>query len=607
MRSTVIVVALLFPAVSTVIGAGRQIELGPTADFALNQPFVSFRMSDQGQNLGPSPANQRFLLDTAATSVVAVSSAAADLHRSGGNFNTGVFQEIGIDGFVDYFVSDPYSMHITGHRATDQITVDNVKILSDPAQDFGLATFVGIAGQPVVVNRVTTLDVVPSEGGGNIFDPASLSSAQLNVHFADEPPASLGHRYSIPVTAVHFDPAGDPTPDASPLAVVEVTHRVGCEMTTGNYAFDTGAQLSIMTWTKLAELGLEPSDATKFVEVQGAGGTIQVPLFDLDEFRIKTNEGIDLVYREADKSTGLQVIGLDLPQIDGVIGADFITQDAIDPNDLLGSIERLLAGVDNPIDAVHLDFRKLQQSDQSGAGTIFFDVKPEFDVVTESDRIHPADANVDGTVDDLDRQIWQAHNGQSGTRCSTGDFNRDGQTDDADLVVWNAAVNGTSPCDFDNDGVCRVVDLDALLAALGTDDPQFDLDPDSSGITLSDRDAWLTIAGQNEIGSPFVLGDLNLDGTVDPIDLNSMAQHWTQTVGLSYADGDIDGDQFVGPIDLNGLGQNWLRSSVVGNAPVPEPSPCYLSSVVLAAVCLIYRHGRRDNGRSRQREIATRT
>ena len=584
---------LFIACVATVRGQNQQIVLGPTADYALNQPYVNFSMSNGTSTLGPSTSNQVFLLDTAATSIVAVSRAAADLNRSAGNFNTGVFEELGVGGTIDYFVSEPYRMHIAGDNGSIQI--DDTKILSDANQSFGqpelgFEPFVGIAGQPAMVNRVTTFDFVPNTSGG-ILDPfnlslSALSSVEMNVLFGSDVPQGNGHRYTIPVTAEHFEPEGNVTPTAAPLAMVEVTQRLGCEQSTGRYAFDTGAQLSIMDTRKLAEMGLTAADATSSVEVQGVGGTRSVPVFSLEEFRIQTNEGVDLVYREPDGSAGIQVIGLDLPQIDGVIGADILSQDGIDPNDLGNLLALLLGGglgtPDNPIDEVHLDFRNLQKPDQSGTGTLYFDLKSQFDNITESDRIHLADGNADGKVDDADRQIWQAHNGQSGTRCSTGDFNRDGRTDAADLVIWEAGINGIDPtepnCDFNGDSVCDAHDVDRLLDALGsTNQPAFDLDTSSPEITLLDRDAWLTIAGNKESGSPFLLGDLNFDGTVDPVDLNALGQNWTKDANVGYADGDIDGDDLVGPSDLNQIGQNWLRTSQpLANAAVPEPASCWL-------------------------------
>ena len=586
------------------------VNLGPTADFAFDQPLVSLSMSNRGAALGPSNLYQTMLLDTGASSIVIVDQAANDLHRSSGNFNTGIFQELGVGGFINYFVSEPYTANVNGNNS---ISLHDVKVLSDPDQSFGLgAGFYGIVGMPAMVNRVTSLGFGGGgeNGGGGPVDWTDLDSiidylisgggnSTIGVEFGDRVPPSTGHRYSVPVTALHFDPEGAATPTAAPLPALGVSHRLGCETSTGNYVFDTGAQLSIMSMAKLAELGLTEADSFTEYDVQGVGGIRKVPAFIIDEYRIETSEGIDLVWRDEDPDNpGLQVIGLDLhPSLDGVIGSDLLTGGLldlgeIDINDIFGS----LANVDATpsIDGVHLDFREIQQADHSGTGTIFFDIAADVNLPTDQGIIRAADANADGVVDKRDYDVWLAHNGQSNTRCATGDFNRDGRTDAADLAIWTEQTTEVRlPCDFDRDASCTIADIDQLLKAVGTVDERFDLDTSGGPVDLADRDQWLSAAGVENIGAPYLLGDLNLDGRVDPIDLNRMGQHWTQTGGLGYADGDVDGDQFVGPMDLNALGQNWLSRSAPLNAAVPEPS-----SLVAAvwASCLAGLWRRRRHG-----------
>ncbi len=48
------------------------------------------------------------------------------------------------------------------------------------------------------------------------------------------------------------------------------------------------------------------------------------------------------------------------------------------------------------------------------------------------------DANLDGVVDQADREVWQDHNFQMATGWATGDFNGDGLTDVSDFNIWNA-------------------------------------------------------------------------------------------------------------------------------------------------------------------------
>lgn len=53
-------------------------------------------------------------------------------------------------------------------------------------------------------------------------------------------------------------------------------------------------------------------------------------------------------------------------------------------------------------------------------------------------------------------------------------------------------------------------------------------------------------------------GDANLDGNVNILDLNAVAVHWQQNVGVgSWEEGDFNGDGFVDAADLNEVGINW--------------------------------------------------
>ncbi len=603
MRRPFVIAAMVFGlALGSVLSAANPyVNLGPTADFAFDQPFVSFTMSVNGSNLGPAGEVQTFLLDTGASSIVAVGEAAADLHNSIGDFNQGIFKEQGVGGFINYYVSAPYEMTIQG-TGDQQITVRDVKILSDPAQDFGFgAGFYGIVGMPAMVDRVTTLDMTGDLGGIDLTDLDALIDFLLNggtassvgVGFSNDLPPSNGHRYGVPVTALHFDPEGPVVPTAAPLPMLEVTHRLGCETSTGNYVMDTGAQLSLMSMAKLGELGLDMSDAFSFVDIQGVGGARSVPIFLLDEYRVTTADGVDLVWRDEDpESPGLQVIGLDLhPSLDGVIGADLLTGGLlslgeIDIDDIWNSTFEI---GDGPIEKVQFDFRQLQQSDGSGTGTIYFDLNADFDLIAGPDRILAADANGDGIVDGIDYQAWEENVFQSGTSCSTGDYNHDGRTDVSDFNIWNASQQDIA-CDLNGDFACTVDDLDMVLGAMGTENPDFDLDGSGGLINTDDRDVWLSQKGYREVGGPYLLGDVNFDGVVNAGDLNEIGQHWLQTSVGSYAQGDLNGDRTVNANDLNQLAQNWLATSAPSSAAVPEPAALLL---LLAAVPCLFAAERR--------------
>jgi hypothetical protein len=158
--------------------------------------------------------------------------------------------------------------------------------------------------------------------------------------------------------------------------------------------------------------------------------------------------------------------------------------------------------------------------------------------------------------------------------------------DEPIMIPFSAGV-----CDFDFDGVCDVDDLNHLLAALGTENDMFNLDPGNSLINLSDRDAWLAVA-QDGTGLEFVTGDTDLDGDVDPADLNHLGLHWQMQRELGWHSGDFNGDNAVNASDLNSLSVNWQHGATL--AAVPEPGMTGL----LVALIPLWARRRRSISRS---------
>ncbi len=145
------------------------------------------------------------------------------------------------------------------------------------------------------------------------------------------------------------------------------------------------------------------------------------------------------------------------------------------------------------------------------------------------------------------------------------------------------------PCDFNFDGVCNVPDIDRILGALGTNDPQLDLD--GSG-TVDDGDitGWLADAAtENGFAEPLLRGDTDLNGRTDAADLNNLAVNWQITNATSWMQGDFNGDHIVDAIDLNQIGLSWqteIALAALATAPVPEPQALQL--FVLGGICLTF-------------------
>ena len=147
------------------------------------------------------------------------------------------------------------------------------------------------------------------------------------------------------------------------------------------------------------------------------------------------------------------------------------------------------------------------------------------------------------------------------------------------------------PTDFDGDMDCDIDDLDALVAdaVAGNNTPLYDLNGDGS-VNLADvTDAgvgWLDVAGNANIGDPYLAADINLDGVVDGqdfIDWNankfSPTGLWSQ--GDLNADGLTDGQDFI---IWNGL--KFMSSDV---SAVPEPASLLVSLLGLLGLGMLRR------------------
>jgi hypothetical protein len=137
------------------------------------------------------------------------------------------------------------------------------------------------------------------------------------------------------------------------------------------------------------------------------------------------------------------------------------------------------------------------------------------------------------------------------------------------LEVIAAALLG----DFNSDGLLDCMDVDALVGeiAAGTDDPTFDLTGDNV-VDLADRDAWLAEGGAVNLpsGNPYLLGDANLDGSVNGQDFLAWNSNKFTTLA-SWCSGDFNADGVINGQDYITWNSNKFTSSDEVSA-VPEPS-----------------------------------
>jgi len=90
---------------------------------------------------------------------------------------------------------------------------------------------------------------------------------------------------------------------------------------------------------------------------------------------------------------------------------------------------------------------------------------------------------------------------------------------------------------------------------------------------------------------PAILGDANLDGTVNGADLSTVLANYNQT-GTDWAHGDFNGDGTINGADLNDVLMRFNSTSdVLTGVAVPEPGT--LATLALAALAALVGHGRR--------------
>ncbi len=350
------------------------IDLGPSDNVALDQPRVTVEFGNAaGQSIGPDIFNS-WLLDTGANTILVFKTGVDDMNESPPPYQTeGVFEELGIGGTQLFDISAPYQFDFAGTSGERQSLADT-RVISDATRDVSMFGPFGIVGMPAMTERVTTLDFTPwlSFNEGNYL---------MATEFAMEVPAPTGPRYTVNIDdRVNFSPDGHviegefpPVWADIPFFTAEVHH--GSAVVGGNFMFDTGAQVTIVSTAIAMSLGLDSNGDgtldsddigyTRTETVGGVGGSRDAPVFMIDSVHVPTEQGVDLVW------TNLLWLVADIaPGIDGVFGFDNMTS---------GWIEGVFSGGEaGYLRQAHLDFRGWEEN---GRGAMHFDINPDLDAV----------------------------------------------------------------------------------------------------------------------------------------------------------------------------------------------------------------------------------
>ena len=152
-------------------------------------------------------------------------------------------------------------------------------------------------------------------------------------------------------------------------------------------------------------------------------------------------------------------------------------------------------------------------------------------------------------------------------------------------------------CDSAGGSECDLVDIDALYADFGTTiaaGSGFDYSGDGV-IGSEDIIGWLADASQstntaNPNGVTYTLGDANLDGAVNSVDLGLLLNNFNASSGVGWGQGELDGDGIVNSVDLGLLLNSFGFTSVPAAASaVPEPNGSVMVVLALGFLCLAKR------------------
>lgn len=344
--------ALLLASLAAGQALAIEVVLGPADSLALDQPRITFGLTDESTGTLIGPTFNSALLDTGANGILL----AAPSYRDGEDYGQPDFAfdydgsglidldeqlaqyaELGVAGTSLLDVHDAHDLRIFDSDGVERLVATDVRAFGDSSLNIG--SFSAIVGMPAMEGYAVEVDMRPNLSLGfqrvafhdTIVDALIESPNTMNVDLRIIDPEYTDTTFidnARPDLLPTF--AGLPVIDNIDMRHTGGANSGGATLTADDYTFlvDTGAQTMIINEAMATDLGLdftltvgEGGDIVDFLEVGGIGGTALMPLVSVDSFIMPTQNGTDLVW--TDILVG--VLDIDGAPFDAVFGMNMLT------------------------------------------------------------------------------------------------------------------------------------------------------------------------------------------------------------------------------------------------------------------------------------------
>ena len=334
------------------------INFGTGDSISLDQMRVVAAFESPTGVVRPSPGTgYTMIADTGATGILIGARGHLDFNTAASfTYDSDAeYLEQGVAGFEAVDLTVPYDVTVSGLAglfgggdppgSVNAFVLEDQRMLAAP--DLELGSFAGIIGMPGMEDRVVVVDIgnMTPDQSGESFD---VIAAGFDTALPAAPGTGATHTFNF--DRLSFDPAagsvnpGDPLPASADLPTLRVGTGRGATDLNGDFLFDTGAQLSMISGATAEGLGLNidlddpANDVLDFLPVGGVGGQTEIPIVSIDRLSLTSNEGNELVF----ENLAVGVLDIEGLPVDGILGFNPFTTGYLDP---------VLAAISDPTSA----------------------------------------------------------------------------------------------------------------------------------------------------------------------------------------------------------------------------------------------------------------